>query len=106
MSAATQKTPRFNVYSHLISRLFTPPYGGCPEGTILPVYLPYYQLRRPDEILSIAHTFRGHVVLMQPSDRQYNNIHGLCNGKTVTNCPRGGVGGLRIGANYDRKYTP
>jgi hypothetical protein len=25
--------------------------------------------------LSIAHMFRDHVVLIQPSDRQYNNIH-------------------------------
>jgi hypothetical protein len=47
--------------------------------------------RRPDDILSIVHTFRGHVVLIQPSDRRYNNIHGLCNGKTVTNRVRGGV---------------
>ena len=26
MSAATQKTPRFNMYSHLITALFTPPW--------------------------------------------------------------------------------
>ena len=53
--------------------------------------------RRPDEILSIAHVLRNHVVLIQPSDRQYDNIHGLCNGKTVTNRPRRG-GGLTGGS--------
>ena len=52
---------------------------------------------RPDEILSIAHIFRDHVVLIQPSDRQYNNIHGLRNGKTVANRPRRG-GGLTAGS--------
>ena len=28
------------------------------------------------------------MVLIQLSDRQYNNIHGLCNGKPVTNRPK------------------
>ena len=48
--------------------------------------------RRPDEILSIAHVLRDHVVLIQPANRQYDNIHGLRNGKTVANCPQRGGG--------------
>ena len=54
--------------------------------------------RQRDEILSIAHAFRDHVVLIQPSDRQYGNIHGLSNGKTVTNRPREGWGAYTGGS--------
>ena len=63
--------------------------GGLTGGSIgtAPIW------RRPDEILSIAHVLRDHVVLIQPSDPQYDNIHGLRNGKTVTKTVRGGVWG-------------
>ena len=44
--------------------------------------------RRLDDILTIAHSSRDRVVLIQPFDRQYNSIHGLRNGTTVTNRPR------------------
>ena len=53
--------------------------------------------RRLDVTESIAHRSRDHVVLIQPFDRQYNSIHGLRNGKTVTNRPRRG-GGLTGGS--------
>ena len=60
--------------------------------------------RRPDEILSIAHVLRDHVVLIQPSDRQYDNIHGLRNGKTVIQTVRGGVGDLQEVLSVPRPY--
>ena len=36
------------------------------------------------------------MVLIQPPDRRYNNINGLCNGTTVTNRPRRGGRGRRF----------
>ena len=64
--------------------------GGLTGGSIgtAPIW------RRPDEILSFSHVLRDHVVLIQPSDRQYDNIHGLCVTVKQLQTVRGGVGDL------------
>ena len=74
--------------------------GGLTGGSIgtAPIW------RRPDEILSIAHVLRDHVVLIQPSNRQYDNIHGLRNGKTVTNRPRTEGWGVRVDETLHKVY--
>ena len=52
------------------------------------------QARPEGLVVSIVRVTQHHpLVLIQPSNRQYDNIHVLRNGKTVTNRPRGGGGG-------------
>ena len=62
--------------------------------------------------LSIAHVLRDHVVLIQPSNRQYDDIHGLRNGLTMAIILKHGMGqlvttqGFRLHTGLGLVYLP